>query len=670
MIITKLSPDDFGKFHDMELELKPGINVIYGQNESGKSTMHSFIKCMLFGAPRSRGRGAVKGDYALFEPKEGGGFSGRMTFEYKGRTYRINRNFSKENTSYSLTDLDTLEEIQRTGDDISEFIPLLTAQNYSNTISIGQMEAAPSPSFAGDMQTMLANMAMSGDKTISVIDAQNRLKKLKRQIEREIPDAEIRDINDRISVLRRETVGIEEIRSRAAAAEQEKAKLTREIDSLRARGDKVRSYEQQDRVRAAMLIQENNDIARQYSEKKKELMDIRESMEKTSATAMPDAEKKADAYYGREDKLREIEERTAVLKDMAQGAVLRAFAIALPVFAVAIIVYLFGTQFGLSEDLREYGALAIVAFSGLLLIILLIAAAGRKKKIRKLEHKGAKLEAQQKEFLKRNGIGSDDDPAVMFGTRSAARENILRIESELKTLKKRYDDLQVSLAPYIEKYGDTISIDAEPDADIQTDIEQLQKRRQEITREGEQLAWQLEMMTDKKNDIAKYEAELSELYAKRKEAYDKITAVSVGMDAIRESTAVIHGSFGRELNSRVSELFSRITDGSHGRLSVDENFRIKADDGKFFLYPENLSAGTVDQMYFAVRVSLCEMMYKEEMPLIFDDSFALYDDRRLWNTLFWLSRQDFYSQVIIFTCHRREEEALESIGVPFNYVEL
>lgn len=61
MIIKQLNLDHFGKFHGREIDLNPGVNIIYGANESGKSTVHAFIQSMLFGAERLRGRGARTG---------------------------------------------------------------------------------------------------------------------------------------------------------------------------------------------------------------------------------------------------------------------------------------------------------------------------------------------------------------------------------------------------------------------------------------------------------------------------------------------------------------------------------------------------------------------------------------------------------------------------------
>ena len=84
MIIKQLNLDHFGKFHGREIDLNPGVNIIYGANESGKSTVHAFIQSMLFGAERLRGRGAGRDAYSKYQPWEGGAsYEGRMRLSYQ-----------------------------------------------------------------------------------------------------------------------------------------------------------------------------------------------------------------------------------------------------------------------------------------------------------------------------------------------------------------------------------------------------------------------------------------------------------------------------------------------------------------------------------------------------------------------------------------------------------
>ncbi len=55
MQINELLLKNFGKFHDRQIDLEEGINLIHGENESGKSTIHTFIRGMLFGIERGEG---------------------------------------------------------------------------------------------------------------------------------------------------------------------------------------------------------------------------------------------------------------------------------------------------------------------------------------------------------------------------------------------------------------------------------------------------------------------------------------------------------------------------------------------------------------------------------------------------------------------------------------
>lgn len=63
--------------------------------------------------------------------------------------------------------------------------------------------------------------------------------------------------------------------------------------------------------------------------------------------------------------------------------------------------------------------------------------------------------------------------------------------------------------------------------------------------------------------------------------------------------------------------------------------------------------------YFSIRMAASEMLLEEPMPVILDDAFAFYDDKRLESVIKWLSRQK--KQVIILSCHSREAKLLEHL---------
>ena len=62
MVITELYIKNFGKYTEEHFRLYDGVQVIYGENEFGKSTIHAFIRAMLFGLERGRGKAAAKDD--------------------------------------------------------------------------------------------------------------------------------------------------------------------------------------------------------------------------------------------------------------------------------------------------------------------------------------------------------------------------------------------------------------------------------------------------------------------------------------------------------------------------------------------------------------------------------------------------------------------------------
>ncbi len=57
MVIRRLKIKNFGKIRDKDVELSPGIERALWRNESGKTTTHTFIRSMLYGVRRLRGKG-------------------------------------------------------------------------------------------------------------------------------------------------------------------------------------------------------------------------------------------------------------------------------------------------------------------------------------------------------------------------------------------------------------------------------------------------------------------------------------------------------------------------------------------------------------------------------------------------------------------------------------
>lgn len=169
---------------------------------------------------------------------------------------------------------------------------------------------------------------------------------------------------------------------------------------------------------------------------------------------------------------------------------------------------------------------------------------------------------------------------------------------------------------------------------------------------------------------------LKEEAGERKHDYDtiekirkEIQAVSIAEAKIKEAAGNLQKLTGQKLQDEISEIFAQITGGKYKRVLLTENFEIYLDTGEKYLQLYQVSYGTAEQVYLALRLAcgtiLCQ---EEELPLILDETFAMYDEKRLIQALKYISQRK--SQVILFSSNKREIQALEKAGIPFSLSKL
>ena len=97
MQIKEIKINNFGKLNDKEIKLEDGINVIYGENESGKSTLLKFITSIFYGISKNK-NGQKISDYDKYMPWKEGEFSGKIDYVLdNNEEYEVYRNFCKKN---------------------------------------------------------------------------------------------------------------------------------------------------------------------------------------------------------------------------------------------------------------------------------------------------------------------------------------------------------------------------------------------------------------------------------------------------------------------------------------------------------------------------------------------------------------------------------------------
>ena len=184
----------FGKFHDTAVSFEDGLNVIYGKNEAGKSTIHTFIRGMLFGIERQRGRAARNDIYSKYEPWENSGtYEGQLRLESDdGTIYRIERSFQKNKKEFTVINETTGREEPDGRAVLQEILGGMSETMYNNTISISQLKSATDEGMVSELKNYIANMNTSGNMALNITKATAYLKNQRKQFESQLsPEASV-----------------------------------------------------------------------------------------------------------------------------------------------------------------------------------------------------------------------------------------------------------------------------------------------------------------------------------------------------------------------------------------------------------------------------------------------------------------------------------------------
>ena len=153
-----------------------------------------------------------------------------------------------------------------------------------------------------------------------------------------------------------------------------------------------------------------------------------------------------------------------------------------------------------------------------------------------------------------------------------------------------------------------------------------------------------------------------------KAAERRCEVLELASQKLSELAQEIQKEAGGKFNKRLSDIFSQITKGAYDRIAIGKGRDVKLFCKDRIADLRQVSKGTIEQVYFALRMTAIEMLCEEEFPVILDETFAFYDQERLETTLRWLYKNK--KQVLIFTCQTREIEALEYMGIPTSVIEL
>lgn len=611
MRLLELHIDGFGKFHDRTISFNDGINIIYGKNEAGKSTLHTFIRGMLFGIERGRGRAAKNDLYTKYEPWENSGtYEGWLRLEKDGTIYRIERRFRKENKSLKIINETKGLEEEATPAFVSSLLDGLTETMYNNTISIGQLKSATEDGMVTELKNYIANMNTTGNISLNITKATAFLRNQKRSLEAGLIPEASREFTSLLAEIRNVEAEIAgpEYENQLAAYQNMRTQVKGLIDNTQT---------------------QKKDLDEKLANGKKVLSD-NGFTDRASVDAMSsDAERLYSEYNTLNGECNKKSRKvlsglTAVLGVAGLGA-------------AATLGY-----FNLTAYLPVCGAAATAAV--IFFIISLFILQKDKEYHRLFDNTSSELGALLARHLGDSAVSEDAMNAfrARMGEFSKLCDMVAQSEAEIRKFLEDLSNLQTKQAGCSEM------------------IEKQQRTQ-----------WELEKKLEHLSNCKNKAKALKRTLAENDRIHDEIVAIDLAQETMTDLSSSIRDSFGLYLNKEASQYITGITGGIYDSMSIDENLNVFLNTKTKLVPLENVSSGTMDQVYLALRLAAAKLLQGSGsgFPLIFDDSFTQYDDERLKTALEWLASA-YGGQIIIFTCHRREAQMLRARQAEFQLIEM
>lgn len=646
MRLLDLHIDGFGKFHDRTVKFEDGMNIVYGKNEAGKSTLHTFIRCMLFGLERGRGRASRNDLYSRYEPWQNkAAYGGQLRLEKNGIIYRIERNFQKDQKSLVIVNETAGREMAPTKSFMDSLLGGLTETTYNNTISIGQLKSATDGGMVAELRNYIANMNTSGNMALNITKATAYLKARRKDFERQLDAEAARNYTSLLGEIRN-------IEKEIASPEYE--------NQLKAYQD-MRSQVKN----LLMEKQEEREALLQKIAKGRQALSGAQFTDEASITAYRDEAKNTYAEYcavkaASEKKSRTVFSMIAFLLGIVLGgsAVVMTLRNAwryggrlpdafLPSASSDAMTATIGS-FGSFGSYLAGGAGILPMVSAILALLFAITGIALLLKNKSLKKEVAMVSKILQEIFSRH-----------LGDSAISDEAMSAFEARMTEFLRLSQVLERSEASVAEQAAEIASLqERETNCD---DVISKQQRTQ----------WELEKKLDHLTHCKDQVEALKRILTENERIREEITAIDLALDTMTELSATIRDSFGLYLNKTASDLIDGITGGIYNSMSVDENLNIFMNTRTKLVPVDQVSSGTMDQVYLALRLAAARLIQSEgdHMPLIFDDSFVLYDDERLRTALKWLAGA-YSAQIIIFTCHRREAQMLTANQIGYHLINM
>lgn len=636
MKITSININGFGKFQNKAIDFGDGLNVIFGKNEAGKSTTHTFIKSMLFGMKKRKLKNQID-TYSKYLPWDKNcKYEGTLCFSHNGKNYQIHRIFSNVSPLLEVREIGKAP-VNNPELFLNRVLCNLTIDTFDNTISIGQMKSAQDTSLIQDLHRYIANLNTSGSMSINTMAALNFLKHKKENLSLNLNmDATI-IYNKQLGTIRNieKEISNKSYENHLPEILSKKTTESKQIEANEIEINKLKTE-----------IAENQVLLENYGfNSTDDVESLKTQTEKIFFEYKPFMNDKKNVIHS-----------IINILFIILGIIMITFStllIAVTYPQVASILNLNNINYSMSGLTNfvinlPFHPIILIGFLcciGIIIIawniLMLLFNYQNKEKANEIHDILADIFNQH--------INDDTvDQKSMFTFRKHIRdmknraENIDAAEARIIMLTKQNNELLSKQSEYEEKIKNQQK--------IQYDVEKKYKELNVLRTENEKMKQSLNT-----NDNLSREIE----------------SIDMAIDTLSSLSDEIQVMFGTHLNKAASAYISGLTGGKYSSLNVDNSLNITINHEGRVIPLSQVSTGTIDQIYLAMRLATADIIRgnKEALPLIFDDCFAMYDNDRLESSLKYLNN-NFDSQIIIFTCHTREQALLAHNNIPFNKFEI
>ena len=700
MKIKNIKINSYGKLKEKEINLKNNFNIIYGKNESGKSTLLNYIKNIFYGISKNK-NGKEISDYEKYLPWIGEEFSGKIEYELgNGEHFEIYRDFHKKNPKIFNSNLEEIShEFKIDKKDGNQFFGEqtgVTEQIYTSTIMTEQQEIILEKQEQNILIQKIANLAGSGDDNVSFQKAITQLGK--RQLE-EVGTSRTQDrplnlVQNRLKqlevVLKEEKLHFQNRED----LQEKKNKLERELEKEKNINNAIRKLnmltkesrleeekihvkekiENENQKKLEKILQEKNDLLKNNSEKNNLLEnnfikdDLQEKNNLNKFEKNNNLKNKIikNNFYENK-KENNFENRKINSKKEIKNKLNKKNKINLLMFSIIFILLIMMNIFNyikIKNNLLYYFSVIIFILE---LIFFIFNHRKNKNKIKKIENDIEQEKERQNQFNEKISI-LDSQIHLIEQEIEKQQQEIVKEKAEINTklqaekqkIENEYPNILISNLLLIE---DRNMIEKKLEESNQK-IMDYQLQLNGIQYEDSRISEKVEEMISSKEEYENLKEELEIL--QEKEKYFELTK-----KFLEKAYEKMKNSVTPKFTQNLSEIVAKISNGKYQKVSIHEKegLVVETKNGEY-ISANLLSVGTIDQLYLSLRLSMLDEISKEKMPIILDEAFAYFDDERLKNILLFLNEQTKEHQVILFTCSIREKEILNQLNIPYEWIEI